>query len=157
MHRLFRWLAVVAFIISLPITSQALHAQTHRTFTITEAEINTAPLLSRVSSTMPRFQADLQPDQVIVLATFSIASREIDVISVLRPEVSVRRITWTVEQSAVNSLLIDEARLDTLNLTIRRLLEDIVFAYTLSRADARYVLRNVSINEDALVVTFQSN
>jgi hypothetical protein len=156
MHRLLKWLVVVAFIASLPLTVQALNAQERRTFTITEAEINESPLLSRVSNFIPRFQADLQPNQVTVLTTFKIGSRSIGVLSVLRPEVSERRITWTLEQSAVNNPLIDEMNLDTLTLSVRRLLEDIVFDYTFKRADIRYALEDVSIDEDALVVTFQT-
>jgi hypothetical protein len=45
--------------------------------------------------------------------------------------------------------------LDTLTLSVRRLLEDIVFDYTFKRADIRYALEDVSIDEDGLVVTFQ--
>lgn len=157
MHRLLRWLAFIAFTAPLLLTFHTLNAQERRTFTITETEINTAPLLSRVSYFIARFEADLQLNQVTVLVTFSVASRNITVVSVLRPEVSERRITWTVEQSAVNNILIDVANLDTLNLTIRRLMEDIVFEYTLDRASLRYVLQDVTIGEDALIVAFQAN
>ncbi|MCS6869923.1 MAG: hypothetical protein RML95_13340 [Anaerolineae bacterium] len=122
-----RYLFVIVTILLAMFTPQLLHAQERLTAIVTESEINTSPLLVRARSRIPSFAVDLQADQAVTETTLNISGRQFSIVSIWTLSIDAQgQLSWTAESSAINTLQIDSSRLDTLNLIVRRLLEDII-------------------------------
>ncbi len=158
MCRLSRWLVsvIIALATLLP---QPLAAQETLTLTIAEADLNTSPLIERVRFRFANFTVDLQPDHIFTDVTFSVSERQFGVMTLwtLAPD-EQGRFSWTVERSAVNSLLIRPTDLDTLNLTTQRLLEDIIVdhAYRTRRIWLHSQnIKQFAITEEAIEISIE--